>query len=371
MRASAQAAARVGLSRLSEPADAGLGRLVRELGPQEVLARITDASLRTDRLGDYRARLATLDIDADLAVAAQAGARLVVPDDEEWPPALDDLGDEAPLVLWVAGDPDLARITARSVAVVGARACTAYGAQVAGELAAGLCDRGWSVVSGGAFGIDAAAHRAALAVDGVTVAVLACGVDLSYPTAHSALLARVRERGAVVTELPPGSHPTRLRFLQRNRLIAALARGTVVVEAALRSGARNTAGHADGLSRPVMAVPGPVTSTSSGGCHEMIRNQGATLVTDAAEVLDLVGTMGVDALPERRGETRPGDGLDPVSLRVLESLPMRRWAAPDSVATAAGLDAPRALRGLALLASAGLAESRDGVWRRVAPSPLV
>jgi DNA processing protein len=291
----------------------------------------------------------------------------VVPGDDEWPVCLDDLGHRAPLALWVVGEAHLADVAAKSVAVVGARACTTYGEHVAADLAAGLGDRGWTVVSGGAYGIDAAAHRGSLAVDAPTVAVLACGVDVAYPAAHDGLLRSVRARGAVVSELPPGARPTRRRFLDRNRVIAALGRGTVVVEAAVRSGALNTAGHADELSRTVMAVPGPVTSPASAGCHELLRTRGAALVTDAADVLDLVGDLVVDASEARRGDARPHDGLDPVTLRVLEALPLRRRAGADSVGRVAGLDAPTVLRALGLLAAAGLADAQDGRWRRRAP----
>jgi DNA processing protein len=203
-----------------------------------------------------------------------------------------------------------------------------------------------------------------MAVDGATVAVLACGVDIAYPAAHERLLAAIRCDGAVVSELPPGARPTRGRFLDRNRVIAALGRGTVVVEAAVRSGARNTATHADGLSRPVMAVPGPVTSAASAGCHELIRVAGAALVTDAADVVDIVGDLGAEASPERRGERRAHDDLDPTTLRVLEALPLRRYAAPDAVGRVAGLDAPTVLRALATLAAAGWAVSKEGAWRR-------
>jgi DNA processing protein len=288
----------------------------------------------------------------------------VVPGDEEWPVALDDLGDRAPLCLWVAGEAMLSDAVRRAVAVVGARASSQYGEVVAADLASGLGDRGWTVVSGGAFGIDAAAHRGALAVDSPTVAVLACGVDVAYPRAHEGLLRAVRAVGCVVSELPPGSHPTRLRFLDRNRVIAALGRGTVVVEAATRSGALNTAGHADQLSRVVMAVPGPVTSASSAGCHLLLRTLGASLVTSAADVVDLVAPVGEAPSEAERGPDRPHDGLDPVTLRVLEALPLRRRAAPDSVGRVAGLDAPTVLRALGLLAALGLAESHEGRWRR-------
>jgi DNA processing protein len=367
--AEAERAARAALTRLAEPGDAWLGRAVAGIGAVAVLDRVRAARTGEDeRLAHYRIRLPALGADPELA--ARVGARVVVPGDDEWPAALDDLGDRAPIALWVAGEGHLGDAAGRAVAVVGARACTAYGEHVAGELAAGLGDRGWTAVSGGAYGIDAAAHRGALAVDGPTVAVLACGVDVPYPAAHDGLLRAVRARGVVVSELPPGARPTRRRFLDRNRVIAALGRGTVVVEAAVRSGALNTAGHAEELSRPVMAVPGPVTSATSAGCHELVRTRGAALVTDAGDVLDLVGDLVADAQDPRRGASRPHDGLDPVTLRVLEALPLRRRAGADSVGRVAGLDPPTVLRALGLLAATGLADAQEGRWRRTpAPRP--
>ena len=364
------ARARVALASLAEPGDAQLGAAVSRAGAASVLAGIARrrvglaGGLTDDRIRHFHARRPLLDVDEQLGRAARCGAELLTPERPGWPEGLAELGAEQPLLLWVAGraGPDI--LAARSVAVVGARACTAYGEYVAGELSAGLTDRGWTVVSGGAFGIDVAAHRGALAVDGPTVAVLACGVDRAYPQAHTAVLDRIRRTGAVVSELPLGAHPTRARFLTRNRLIAALTRGTVVVEAAARSGATNTAGWADKLSRPVMAVPGPVTSAMSVGCHRLVREEGASLVTCAADVVDLVGDLGTDAVPAVRGELRPEDHLDPLTLRVLESLPVRRWAVPDQISVVAGVDGPGVLRGLALLGAAGLAESADGRWRR-------
>lgn len=356
-------AARAALTRLAEPGDAWLGRAVADLGAQAVLDRVRRPRPGEDsRLADLRVRLPAVDADPGLAV--RASARLLVPGDDEWPAALGDLGDRAPIALWVTGNGFLADVVRRAVAVVGSRACTAYGEHVAAELAAGLGDRGWTVVSGAAYGVDAAAHRGALAVDAPTVAALACGVDVPYPAAHDGLLRAVRSDGVVVSELPPGARPTRTRFLDRNRVIAALSRGTVVVEAAARSGALNTAGHAEDLSRVVMAVPGPVTSAMSVGCHLLVRYRGAALVTSAADVFDLVGELGADASEAPRGERRPHDGLDPGSLRVLEALPMRRFAGPDNVGRVAGLDAPTVLRALGVLAAAGLAEAREGRWRR-------
>ncbi len=356
-------AARAALARLAEPGDPWLGRAVAGIGAPAVLARVLrPRDGEPERLAQYRVRIPSLAADAELT--ERAGARVVVPGDDEWPAALDDLGDRTPLCLWVAGAALLSEVAGRAVAVVGARAASDYGVTVAADLASGLGDRGWTVVSGGAFGIDAAAHRGALAVEAPTVAVLACGVDVAYPRAHDGLFRAVRSVGAMVSELPPGSHPTRLRFLDRNRVIAALGRGTVVVEATTRSGALNTAGHAGQLNRVVMAVPGPITSSSSAGCHKLVRTLGASLVTSAVDVLDLLAPVGEDASEPERGATRPHDGLDPVTLRVLEALPLRRRAAPDSVGRVAGLDPPTVLRALGLLGALGLAESHEGRWRR-------
>ena len=170
--------------------------------------------------------------------------------------------------------------------MVGARAATGYGEHVATEMAAALAERGWAVVSGGAYGIDSCAHRGALGADGVTVAVLASGLSYGYPKGHHELFAAIAGQGVMVSEWPPDRAPTRPGFLVRNRVIAALSCGTVVVEAALRSGALSTARHARDLCRPLMAVPGPVTSDLSAGCHEIIREWGAVCVTGARDVIE-------------------------------------------------------------------------------------
>jgi DNA processing protein len=202
------------------------------------------------------------------------------------------LGVARPYALWLRGEADLRYCCLQSVSIVGARAASAYGQHVGTELAAALAARGWTVVSGAAYGVDACAHQGALAADGVTIAVLACGVDHAYPPGHYDLLASIAAQGVLVSEWPPGRTPNRLRFLTRNRVIGALTRGTVVVEAGLRSGALNTARHARDLHRPVMAVPGPVTSEVSAGCHKMIREWGAVCVTSAHDVLELLAPLG-------------------------------------------------------------------------------
>lgn len=315
--------ARVTLSRVVEPGDEVCGRWIREVGAPEAVrwlyGNLGQPRGMTDRRwAGLRARAARAAPERDLALARGAGVRFVCPGESEWPAQLDDLGDARPVGLWVRGPAGLRLWALRSVAVVGARACTEYGAHMAATLGAGLAERGWVVVSGGAYGIDGAAHRGALGAGGATVAVLACGVDRPYPRGHTQLITRIAEQGLVVGELPPGEHPTQSRFILRNRVIAALTRGTVVVEAAYRSGALVTARAAQRLGRFTMGVPGPVTSALSAGVHEMLRGE-AVLVSDAAEVAELVGDMG-ELAPDRRGPVLPRDLLPPDAVRVLAAL---------------------------------------------------
>mgnify|MGYP000480484712 CR=1 FL=1 len=352
--------ARAALSRLAEPCDTTVAALLERFGAVETVDRIRSHAPGLERFG---ARVREANVDQDLANARRIGARVVIPGDDAWPTRLDDL-PIPPWCLWARGPLPLESGLRRSVAVVGARMCTEYGARLAAELAAGLVTRGWAVVSGGAFGIDAAAHRGALAVDGVTVAVLASGIDRMYPAAHGPLLERILERGACLSETAPGSAPMKSRFLHRNRLIAALTAGTVVVEADLRSGSLNTARHAVGLARPVAAVPGPVTSMSSAGCHQRIRSGEAVLVTNAEEVIELVGEMGVDAYEEPSGPVFAADGLPSAEARVLEALPVRGAMELDRVSVLTTL-APLAVRAaLARLEDLGLAVVEEGRWRK-------
>jgi DNA processing protein len=277
-------------------------------------------------------------------------------------------GLTAPLALWVRGRGPLDRLCERAVAVVGSRAATRYGTQMAGELAAGVAERGWTVVSGAAIGIDGAAHRGALAVGGATVAVLACGADRAYPAAHQALLEQVLDTGAVVSEYPPGCVPGRHRFLVRNRLIAGLTSGTVVVEAGLRSGAQRTATDAAALGRDVLAVPGPVSSGVSAGCHRLIR-EGATLVTRADEVLEAVGRLGTDLADQPGpGPTRATDGLTPVAAVVHDALPARAAREASWLALEAGVPAGAVRAALVELERRGLVQHFDGRWQRAGRS---
>ena len=271
-----------------------------------------------------------------------------------------------PLVLWVTGPVRLDEVAERAAAIVGTRAATAYGEHVAADLSAGLAERDVTVISGGAYGIDGAAHRAALGSDGQTVAVLAGGIDVLYPAGHSALLHRVGSSGLLVTEYPPGVRPARHRFLTRNRLVAALSSATIVVEAGLRSGAANTAAWARALGRVVCAVPGPVTSAASAGCHVLLRN-GAELVTRADEVIEIVGRAGEFA-EEQPHPSDPLDGLTDAERQVYEALPARGARSPDEIAVSSGLPPAAVLAPLAMLEIAGLARRQDGRWRLVRPT---
>jgi DNA processing protein len=424
--------ARAGLTYLAEPGDPALGALLGIASPEEILAAIkadmlpgtgpgcgdspaSRAALER-ALGRWRIRLSKLPSDAEIADACRGGIRLVCPENPDWPGGLDQLGPGRPYALWLRGPADLVSSSQRSVSVVGSRAATGYGAHVAGEIAADLAERGWVIVSGGAYGIDAAAHRGALATQGITIAVLACGVDFPYPAGHAELFADIAARGLVISEWPPGRHPARMRFLVRNRVIAALSCGTVIVEAGERSGALNTARHAAELGKPLMAVPGPVTSAQSDGCHRIIREWDASCVTRAADIIDLLSPLtATDAqappaaasaasasaasasaasasahpAPEYRrspmrvpgpvtapspapnpGPTSPAwdpalpyDDLDADSTRVLDALPARGGAGTSTIAVDAGVDLDTVLRCIGVLAGYGFIERGDDGWR--------
>jgi DNA processing protein len=398
---SAAKLARAALTYLAEPGDPALGALLGICEPQEVLAAIradmlpgtgpgcgdspASRAALARALGRWRVRLPDLPSEADIAAACRDGIRLVCPEDPEWPGGLDQLGQARPYALWLRGNADLRFSCQRSVSIVGSRAATGYGAHVAGEIAADLGERGWVVVSGGAYGVDAAAHRGALATEAITIAVLACGVDFPYPAGHAELFAAIAAQGLVVSEWPLGRRPARVRFLVRNRAIAALTCGTVVVEAGERSGALNTARHAAELGKPLMAVPGPVTSAQSAGCHRMMREWGASCVTCAADIIELLSPISVaDALapasgshpgPATRASRGPASGgpasgspasrddLDADSARVLDALPARGGAGTTTIAVEAGVDLDTVLGCLGVLTAYGFIERCDGGWR--------
>jgi len=368
-------------SRIAEPGDEVAGALVQTWGASEALRWLLGAAMAGSSAGrEYRSlavasrgrldaartrwqpRLSTLDPRRELRVLSTLGGSLLLPDDRGWPAGLDELGFQRPHCLWVRGSADLAGLVTRSIALVGSRAASSYGEHVASEMASGLADRRFVVLSGGAYGIDAAAHRGALAADGATVVILAGGVDRAYPAGNATLIERVIDVGAVVSEVPPGSVPSRSRFLTRNRLIAAASRATVVVEAAHRSGALNTANHASRLLRPLGAVPGPVTSVSSAGCHRLIRDGAAVCVTSAAEAAELAGALGSDLAPEAHLPDRPEDGLSGAERLAFDALPLRRPASIEALARSAGLGEVELLSALGTLELRELAQNRSGQW---------
>lgn len=378
--------ARVALTWLAEPGNEDVHRLVAAVGPLAALSNLRESgqiagSTRTA----IAARLSTADplevAAAALERAGRAGARLVTPEDSDWPHQVDDLvrlarrrrdgradgalRDSAPpLALWVRGPWPLGEALSNSVAIVGTRAPTDYGRHVGGEFGHGLADRGWTIVSGGAYGIDACAHRGALAASGRTVAVLACGVDRPYPNGNAAMFDQIAETGLLISEWLPGAEPLRHRFLTRNRLIAAATAGTVVVEAGARSGAAQTVRRALALGRATMVVPGPITSAMSVGCHEILRDHPqARLVAGVAHVQEEIGRIGLDLAPPPRGPQRARDGLDPQSMRILEAVPGRGAIELDDLAGRAGVDIRTAMRAVSALQVQGLLVGSGGQVR--------
>ncbi|GLY04849.1 DNA-processing protein DprA [Actinoplanes sp. NBRC 101535] len=371
-------AARAALTWLTEPGDRTVWALVRDHGAPDTLDALLDGDAPDARLrAAVAARTAATDprraAETQLRHADRLGVRLVVPADEEWPSRVDDLATlelgvpgrvgqdtRPPLCFWVRGSPPLAETLHRSVAVVGARAATEYGTHVTTEMAFALAGCEWTIVSGGAFGIDATAHRGALAAGGRTVSVLACGVDRPYPVGNTAMFEEIAQNGLLISEWPLGAEPLRHRFLIRNRVIAAATAGTVVVEAAARSGAVQTMGRVISLNRPALVVPGPVTSAMSVGCHELLRTQpSARLVTSAADVLEEVGRIGEHLSAPARGREHPRDALDEESALILEAVPARGWSTPDELAAQARVSVRTVLRRLPLLEGAGLVTRTD------------
>jgi len=375
--------ARASWTGIAEPGDRAAGELVASLGAGGALTALVDTwplARIVDAASAAGSQLTAADLEAALArwtprlksgvalvalrQAVRFAVRLLVPGDSAWPTGVDDLGPHAPIALWLRGNDATLAAAQHSIALVGARAATGYGEHVTMEASAGLVDRGFAIISGAAYGIDGMAHRAALASSGQTVAILAGGVDRFYPSGHDALLARIVEAGAVVSELPCGSPPTKWRFLQRNRLIAAASQATIVLEAGWRSGSLNTAGHAASLGRPIGAMPGPVTSAASAGCHRLIREYAATLVTSAAEMAELVhGTEVHDSEVQDRPDT-PQGRADSTSLRVrlTDALSLRAPRSVDDLAARSGMSIAEVQAELGALEIDGGAVQRDRGW---------
>lgn len=376
-RALRECFARAAWTGIAEPGDRVAGRLIACLGAGEALACLVERVSATEivqrcaerapepptlreltaALERWQPRLASGSAIVALRAAARLGVRLLTPVHPAWPTGVDDLADHAPLALWLRGNEAALGALGQSISLVGARAATGYGEHVTMEASAGLVDRGYAIVSGAAYGIDGMAHRAALASQGHTLAFLAGGVDRFYPSGHDALLGRIVESGAVLSELPCGAQPTKWRFLQRNRLIAAASQATVVLEAGWRSGSLNTAGHAAALGRPLGAVPGPVTSAASAGCHRLIREFDAVCVTNADEMAELAPTGFAG-----EGEHLPPNEENPGVVRVLDALSRRSARAVADIAARCGLSANDVTAALGTLQLDGRCAERESGW---------
>lgn len=381
-----------GLLRCSEPPiPARLAAFIAVRGPVDAWAAIRNRVAPPEVLDAVAARVGSrsaAELQAlaktDLARAAVVGADLIGPDDSDWPvdsfTALEWIRPfdkcrtaAAPIALYRRGG--TWPVDQRgAVAIVGSRAATPYGVHIATELAADAVTAGRLVVSGAAFGIDAAAHRGAMHAGrtlgqaaAATMAILPSGIDRPYPAAHRDLIDGIALAGSVVTEYPPGTAPARHRFLVRNRLIAAFAEGTIVVEAGRRSGSLNTASTAGDLGREVLAVPGPVTSAMSVGCHDAISHHRAALITRWSDAAALLGPLVPAASPHRPGD-RQLDGLDLVSCRVYDALPAEGALSVDQVSIDAAIPVPDVIGALSVLETGGLVRRDSGLWRRSADS---
>jgi DNA processing protein len=365
---------RLGLSLMVEPGDPRLVPLLQTYEPRELVAaiigghRLPDASIPEGWI--ERGHRLERTIESVAGRARSAGLRWVTPDDKEWPVGLDDLNHVeplhattgAPLGVWLKGAGHLGELCEQSVAIVGARDCTTYGAECASELAADCADAGWTVVSGAAYGVDGCAHRGAVMMAKPTVAVLACGADVDYPQSHAALIARVAEDGVVLSEQPPGARPVKSRFLSRNRIIAALTQGTVVVEAAVRSGSLNTLNWADQLGRTTMGLPGPVTSQQSTGVHRAIRDGKAVLVSSGREVVAELSGLGSEVEGETTIPLTEFDRLPPAARSTLDGLDWSTTRSVPEIAAVVRLGTRDVRAALGLLERQGLVTRAGTRW---------
>lgn len=366
-----QRLARARLSVITSPGDTKMAEYVASYGAVETVDRLGGVWAETP----YGRRLRTSQLAALLDYSSSIGVRFIIPGDEEWPEGLNELFSYrqvaglggVPLGLWVKGPGQLAKLVQRSIAMVGSRAATNYGENAAREMACELAEAGWTIISGGAYGIDAASHIGALAVHGESVGIYAGGLDEPYPRGNTALFEKLAAEHLVVSEVACGIRPTRHGFLARNRLIAAMSRGTVVVECAARSGARNTANWAGELGRVVMAVPGSINSMMSVGCHWLIRDGWASLVSCAADIRALLEPL-VDApMLLDRGAQRALDGLDTNLLAVREAMPAGRGITVDELSLITGETVGLVAAAMAELEFLGFVRQGDDGWRLAMP----
>lgn len=366
--------ARMVLSCVVHPADIRAAKLVEEYGAVDVWN-----ALRQGRPERWAEKAKALDLAQVTKLASRHEIRFVIPGDPQWPVALEDLSwteplagrGHQPLGLWARGPRDVNQCVGRSVSIVGARAATNYGAAVAADMAADLAAEGIGIVSGGAYGIDAAAHRGAVRHCGGTVAVLACGLDRLYPTGNASLLRHIADNHVLLSECPPGASVTKVGFLARNRLIACLSKGTVIVEAAVRSGARNTANWATRLGRILMAVPGSVLSAASVTPHRLIADGEATLVSSAQDIVGLIDSLyEIGGTPAASNPQTAWDNLTPTQRSILDAFPATATRSAAQISVTSAVTYPECLAGLSELLDQQLIESigRDK-WRLSRSSP--
>lgn len=386
---------------IAQPGEPIVGQVIGHFGVMEALERVKFLAAKLPEIDDmiirtvfqparlpasvaqvegWAMRLRELNLEMEYQLLSRDGGTLVVPGDAAWPVMADDLGMVAPLALWVRGNPRALQALAPegAVALVGARCATHYGTDMAQEIAYELGERGIWVISGGAYGIDAAAHQGALASRGNTISVQAGGLGELYPAMNARLFSQIQQTGAIVSEAPPSQRPAKHLFLTRNRIISALSQVVVVVEAGERSGAMSTANHGAEQGRQVAAVPGPVTSAASIGCHRLIR-EGAALVTSAEEILELMfplnaveqnvhGGGAAASAPQRNSAGQiPAPslfaGLSSDGVKVIDSLSKTAWKSLEQVARGAGLGTRTVQSELGLMELDGKVETRNGRYR--------
>lgn len=279
---------RLALLQAIEPGNSFWSEEIRSLGVEEVYSRIIARSYDQIKFAQLMEKISAFRPEDELQKISAAGAQLLTPEDPDWPSGANDL-QAPPIALYVKGRREA--LAQPSIAIVGTRNPTPYGVRIAGDFAAGFVDRDYSIISGGAYGIDSAAHRGALVAEGCTIAVIASGIDTPYPSGNSRLFEEISESGAIISEVAIGTPALPHRFLTRNRIIAALSQSTLVVEAAFRSGSLRTARDAAQLLRPVMAIPGPINSPSSEGCHRLIGERAAEIVTSISDAYELISAL--------------------------------------------------------------------------------
>lgn len=364
--------ARAGLCAVAPLANPQLASLVVQYGAEEIWNRLLSGDSDTA----LARRVKNTDLDQIVAATKQTASRFLIPGDESWPTKLADLDRcEAvsnmvgePFGLWTLGPGEIADWSEKAITIVGARACTSYGERVAFDLAYELAN-GYTVISGGAYGIDVKAHQGALAAGGKTIAVLANGVDQIYPRGNTETLLKIREQGLILSELPPGANPTRAGFLARNRLVAALSKATLIVEASVRSGARNTANWALAMGRELLAVPGEITSGCSYTPNQLIHDGAAILVASTTDVLSVIAPLGDTPEQSLFGEETLFDQLSESEMAIRDCIPARSKRSVGEISLITGIEVPNCISSLTRMEILGLVkQTADNRWRISKPS---